>query len=115
MEQNHIQPPNQKPGNLPLFSMIVGIFALFACMSPPMQLLFGSTALMIAYLSRQGRPMAGPAVAGSIMGICGILCSFLMLGFYVLTIRMMDNPEYVAMQRAVMQQYQEMMDAFGVK
>ena len=49
------------------------------------------------------------------MGICGILCSFLMLGFYVLTIRMMDNPEYVAMQRAIMQQYQEMMDAFGVK
>jgi len=53
MEPNHIQSPNQKPGSLPLFSMIVGIFALFACMSPPMQLLFGSTALMIAYLSRQ--------------------------------------------------------------
>ncbi|MCI8659949.1 MAG: hypothetical protein HFG54_06855 [Lachnospiraceae bacterium] len=115
MEPNHIQSPKTKSGNLPLFSMIVGVFALFACMSPPMQLLFGSTALIIAYLSRQGRPMSGPAVAGTIMGICGILCSFVMLGFYVLTIRMMDNPDFVAMQREIMKQYQDMFDAFGVK
>lgn len=115
MEANHPQPSNRKLSTLTLFSMIAGIMALFACMSPPVQLLFGSTALITAYMSRRGRPMAGPAVAGTIMGICGILCSFLMLGFYVFTIRMLDNPDYVAMQREILKQYQDMMDAFGIK
>ncbi len=115
MEQNHIQSPDRKSNTFAIFSMIVGIFALFACISPPMQLLLGATALIVAYISRNGRAMTGPAIAGTVMGIWGILCSFLVLGFYVFTIRMLDNPDYVAMQREILRQYQEMMDAFQVK
>ena len=114
MEQNHIQSPDKKSFSFAVFSLAVGVFALFACISPPMQLLLGAAALMAAYMSRNGRPMTGPAVAGTIMGICGILCSFLFLGFYIFTIRMLDNPDYVAMQRELMRQYQDIFSSFSL-
>lgn len=113
MEQNHIQSPDKKTNGFAFFSLAVGIFALFACVSPPIQLLLGAAALMAAYVSRNGRPMTGPAVAGTIMGICGILSSFLFLGCYVFTIRMLDDPNNVAMQREIMRQYQDMLDLFN--
>lgn len=115
MEQDHIQSPDKKSNTLAILSLAVGIFALFACISPPIQLLLGAAAMMAAYISRNGRPMTGPAVAGTIMGIFGILCSFAILGFYVFTIRMLDNPDYVAMQRELMRQYQDMFNAFNAK
>lgn len=115
MEQNHIQSPDKKTSTFAFFSMAVGIFALFACISPPIQLLLGATALMAAYFSRNGQPMTGPAIAGTIMGIFGILCSFLFLAFYVFTIRMLDDPNNVAMQREIMRQYQDMFNAFSTK
>ena len=111
MEQNHIQSPDKRPNTFAFFSLAVGIFALFACVSPPMQLLLGASALMAAYLSRNGRPMTGPAIAGTVMGICGILSSFVFLAFYVLTIRMLDDPNTVAMQREILQQYQDMLNS----
>ena len=113
MEQNHIQSPDKKSNSFAVFSLAVGVFALFACISPPMQLVLGAAALMAADMSRNGRPMTGPAVAGTIMGICGILCSFLFLGFYIFTIRMLDNPDYVAMQRELMRQYQDIFSSFS--
>ena len=113
MEQNHIQSPDKKSNTFAIFSLSVGIFALFACVSPPMQLLLGAAALMAAYMSRNGRPMTGPAIAGTIMGICGILCSFLFLAFYIITILMLDKPDYVAMQRELMRQYQDLFNAFS--
>ena len=103
MEQNHIQSPDKKSNSFAVFSLAVGVFALFACISPPMQLLLGAAALMAAYMSRNG----------TIMGICGILCSFLFLGFYIFTIRMLDNPDYVAMQRELMRQYQDIFSSFS--
>ncbi len=115
MEPNHIQSTDRKSNNFAISSMIVGIFALFACISPPMQLLLGATALIVAYVSKNGRAMTGPAIAGTVMGVWGILCSFLVLVFYVFTIRMLDNPDYVALQREILRQYQDMMDAFNMK
>ncbi|MCI9105111.1 MAG: hypothetical protein HFG56_05955 [Lachnospiraceae bacterium] len=115
MEQNHIQSPDKKTNPFAFFSLAVGIFALFACVSPPMQLLLGASALMAAYFSKNGRPMTGPAIAGTIMGICGILSSFVFLAFYIFTIRMFNDPNYVAMHRELMRQYQDMMNAFTIK
>ena len=115
MEQNHIQSPDKKTNPFAFFSLAVGIFALFACVSPPMQLLLGASALMAAYFSKNGRPMTGPAIAGTIMGICGILSSFVFLAFYIFTIRMFNDLNYVAMHRELMRQYQDMMNAFTIK
>lgn len=115
MEQNHIQSPDKRTNTFAFFSLAIGIFALFACVSPPMQLFLGATALMAAYLSKNRQPMTGPAVAGTIMGICGILSSFIFLAFYVFTIRMLDDPNVVAMQREIMQQYQDMFNSFSTK
>ena len=46
-----------------------------------------------------------------VMGICGILSSFVFLAFYVLTIRMLDDPNTVAMQREILRQYQDMLNS----
>ena len=115
MEQNHIQTPDKRTNTFAFFSLAVGIFALFACVSPPIQLLLGATALMAAYFSKNGQPMTGPAIAGTIMGICGIISSFVFLAFYVFTLRLLDDPNNVAMQREIMRQYQDILNTFTTK
>lgn len=112
MEQNHLPSSDRKTTLFSLFSIMAGITALFACVSPPLQLLCGATALMMAYLSKNRQPMSAPAIVGTFMGIWGIFCSFLILGLYVMTIRMLDDPVYAAMHREFMQQYQDMINAF---
>ncbi|NBH73496.1 hypothetical protein D3Z51_16065 [Clostridiaceae bacterium] len=115
MEQNHIQSPDKRTNTFAFFSLAIGIFALFACVSPPIQLLLGATALMAAYFSKNGQPMTGPAIAGTVMGICGVVSSFVFLAVYVLTMRMLDDPNYVAMQREMMRHYQDMLNTFTTK
>ncbi|MCI9183482.1 MAG: hypothetical protein HFG61_01225 [Lachnospiraceae bacterium] len=115
MEQNHLQPPDRKTAFFSMLSITAGILALFACMSPPLQLLCGAMALMMAYISKNRHSMSAPAIIGSLMGFWGIFCSFLVLGLYVMTIRMLDDPSYVAMHREFMRQYQDLINAFSFK
>ncbi len=116
MEPNRLPSPQNKKNFFSLLSITAGIFALFACVSPPMQLLFGATALMMAYISKNNeRSLPVPAFVGSLLGIAGIFCSFAVLGLYVMTIRMLDDPGYVAMHREFMRQYQDMINSFPLK
>ncbi len=115
MEQNHLQPPDRKTAFFSMLSITAGILALFACMSPPLQLLCGAMALMMAYISKNRHSMSAPAIIGSLMGFWGIFCSFLVLGLYVMTIRMLDDPSYEAMHREFMRQYQDLINAFSFK
>lgn len=112
MEQKPAPSPERRAAMWGRFSMIAGIAALFTCSSPPTQLLFGAMALIMAYMSRSiSRPLGRRnifAIIGTVLGVFGVLCSLLLAGCYVLSLRLMDDPSYAAMYRELMQQYQSM-------
>ncbi len=108
------QKPGQKKSlfyNLALLSIVSGIFALTSCCNPPVQLVFGAAAVMLAWLSKNGRPMAVPAVIGMVMGIVSIILSILIFVQYIWAMDLMSDPNNAAMVKEVFRQYQEIFDS----
>lgn len=103
----------QKPGQndslyykLAIFSIMTGIFALTSCCYPPLQLVFGVAAVLLAWLSKNGKPFAVPAIIGLIMGVVSVLISILMFVQYVWAMSLMSDPSNAAMVKDFYQQYQ---------
>lgn len=113
MDQNNTPNLGKMSGTFSVVSLIFGIFALMSCISPPIQLLFGAMALMTAYLSRNEKRLTGPAVAGTVLGILGIIFSILIFIYFMATIRLMDDPANMALFRQAMSQYKELIDGLN--
>lgn len=85
---------NEKAGNFAFLSMATGLASLFSLFNPPIGLLLGSAACILAYLTYTCRRRLGaPAIIGSILGVIGILVSLLIFFNYLFVIRFLDNPE----------------------
>ena len=92
---------------LAISSMALGLIAIISCFSPPVQLGFGATALILAYASRLNRPLTIPAVIGAVLGILSIIVSATVL----YGIRMMDDPANAAFMREFMKEYQDALNS----
>lgn len=115
MEQKDPLNLGKMSGTFSIVSLILGIFAIMSCISPPIQLLFGAAALMLAYLSKNGKRLTGPAVAGTVLGILGIIFSILIFIYFMATVRLMDDPANMALFRQAMSQYQELINGLNQK
>lgn len=113
MDQKNTLNLEKLSGTFALVSLILGIFALMSCISPPVQLLFGAAALMSSYLSRNGKRLTGPAIAGGVLGILGIIFSILIFIYFMATVRLMDDPANIALFQQAMSQYQELINSLN--
>lgn len=105
------QPQNTKPANhLATVSLVVGIFALICCCLPPLQLLLGSTAMILAVLSKKGQPFCGQAIAGLILGIIAILVSIMIFAYLIFVIDLMQDPANAAKVSEFMNEYQNILN-----
>lgn len=108
------QTPGQKKSlfyNLALLSIVSGIFALTSCCSPPVQLVFGAAAVMLAWLSKNEKPMTVPAIIGMIMGIVSIVLSILIFVNYIWAMDLMADPNNAAMVKDIFRQYQDVFNS----
>lgn len=105
MEQQH-------PSRLPVVSLISGIVGLISCCTPPVQMLFGAAACITAYLSKQGKPLRGAALAGMILGVFSIISSLLIFFYYMAAMQILGDPANAAIVREIMQQYQAILNGF---
>jgi len=87
-------------------SMAFGLIAIISCFSPPTQFFFGAVALMLAYLSKQGRPLRAPSVVGIILGAASILISIFLCAMVIYGVRIMDDPANAALVREILEEYQ---------
>lgn len=106
------KPEPQKPNTFATLSLISGIFALVSCCFPPLQLLLGASAIMLAIVSKKGGPFPGTSMAGLILGILSVICSILMFINFVFTMQLMQDPANAKIVNQVMEQYQSLFDSF---
>ncbi len=103
-------PPKQPANNMAVTSMVLGIVSLLvSCCCFPVGFIIGFAlgmgGLVLAVLSKKGKPFSGYAIAGlvlSILGICGSLFIFIC---YVITANLMKDPEYAALFNEILRQY----------
>lgn len=105
------RPQPQKPNTLSALSLTAGILGLISCCVPPLQLLIGAAAIMLAVVSKKGRPFSGLAVAGLILGILSVICSILMFVNFAITMQFMQDPANAEIMDQIMEQYQTL---FGI-
>lgn len=105
------EPPKQK-NSYATVSLVSGIFGLLTlcCMAFPIAIILGVGAIAFAVISKQGRPMTGPAIAGIILGA---FCIVLGIGefLYILAISaFMKDPENAAMFNEIYNQLEQQMN-----
>ena len=103
--------PKQK-NSYATVSLVSGIFGLLTlcCMAFPIAIILGVGAIAFAVISKQGRPMTGPAIAGIILGA---FCIVLGIGefLYILAISaFMKDPENAAMFNEIYNQLEQQMN-----
>lgn len=98
---------------LPTLSIMVGIFGLTSCCYPPLQLVLGAAAVMLAYLSKNGKPLSAPAVAGTVLGVASIVLSIFIFLQYIWVMDLMADPANSAMMKEVFRQYRELFDSIS--
>ena len=105
------EPPRQK-NSYATISLVSGIFGLLTlcCMAFPIAIILGVGAIAFAVISKQGRPMTGPAIAGIILGA---FCIVLGIGefLYILAVSaFMKDPENAAMFNEIYNQLEQQMN-----
>ena len=103
--------PKQK-NSYATVSLVSGIFGLLTlcCMAFPIAIILGVGAIAFAVISKQGRPMTGPAIAGTILGA---FCIVLGIGefLYILAVSaFMKDPENAAMFNEIYNQLEQQMN-----
>ena len=110
MKQRKPSSPGSRTKTFASLSMVSGIFALISCCSPPAQFLFGSIAIMLAYLSHSGKPLSKTSRTGLILGIFSILFSLYIFIHYLWAMQIMEDPTYSQFVKEFLKQYQNMLD-----
>ena len=105
------EPPRQK-NSYATVALVSGIFGLLTlcCMAFPIAIILGVGAIAFAVISKQGRPMTGPAIAGIILGA---FCIVLGIGefLYILAVSaFMKDPENAAMFNEIYNQLEQQMN-----
>ena len=100
------QPPRKEKNNLALASMLIGIFSFINCCIPFIQFPLAVTAIVLAIISKKGRPFTGFAIAGLVVGIISVLISLGMTLYWGLVLDMMQDPEFMEIYNEIMQMYE---------
>lgn len=106
------KPERQKPNTFATLSLITGIFGLVSCCFPPLQLLFGAAAIMLAVISKKGGPFSGISIAGLVLGILSVVCSLVLFACFAYTVKLMQDPEYARMINQMMEEYQHIFESY---
>lgn len=112
MEQSPQNSLNTVFSRFPLFSLIAGICSLLACCSPPKQLLLGAIAIILAWASKNGRPLGRTARIGLILGILSVIISIVIFVYYMFMLHFMDDPANSELVREAIRQSQELLKYF---
>ena len=96
---------------LPFFSILAGILGFLACCNPPLQLICGSTALILAWLSKKEQPLKPQAIVGIILGCICILFSFFIFFQYMWAMNIMEDPANAGIIKEIYRQTQEMLES----
>ena len=83
MEQN-TGAKRPAPNRLALVSLLLGISGILSWFYPPLQIIFGASAALTAWLSRRDRRFTGAGIAGFVIGIFCIFLSFFIFFQYML-------------------------------
>ena len=62
--------------------------------------------LVLAISSKKGKPFSGYAIAGLIVSILGICESLFLFFSYILTVKMMQDPNFSSLMNQIMEQYE---------
>lgn len=100
-----------KPNTLATLSLITGIFALISCCFPPLQLLLGVAAIMLAIVSKKGAPFTGMAIAGLVLGGISVVSSLLIFTLYVYSLRIIQDPANAGAVKDFMTQYESLYES----
>ena len=98
---------------LPFFSILAGILGFLACCNPPLQLICGSTALILAWLSKKEQPLKPQAIVGIILGCICILFSFFIFFQYMWAMNIMEDPANAGIIKEIYRQTQEMLESMA--
>lgn len=98
---------------LPFFSILAGILGFLACCNPPLQLICGSTALILAWLSKKEQPLKPQAIVGIILGCICILLSFFVFFQYMWAMNIMEDPANAGIIKEIYRQTQEMLESMA--
>ena len=99
------QPPRKQKNGLALASMLLGIISLINCCIPFFQFPLATAAIVLAIISKKGRPFHGFAIAGLVIGIISVLISIGMTFYWGLVLEMMQDPEFMEMYDEIMRMY----------
>lgn len=106
------QRTNQQPTNpVAVTSLILGIISmLVSCCCFPIGFIIGFVLAMIglvlAISSKKGKPFSGYAIAGLVLSILGICESLFLFLSYLITARMMQDPNISNLMNQLMEQYE---------
>ncbi|MCD8223068.1 MAG: hypothetical protein LUD07_12970 [Clostridiales bacterium] len=82
------------PKKLAILSLASGISSIAVIFNPPIELLLGACAVLLAWLFRiYNQKFSLLSIIGLVLGIIGILLSIFVFLNYIAVIRLMDNPE----------------------
>ena len=87
-------------------SMVLGIFSIISCCASPLAVLLGIGGIVLAILSKKGKPMSGFAIAGIILSAIGLIISLAFFAYYLFVLSMMKDPRYASFFNEILEQYQ---------
>ncbi len=102
--------PKPPINNMAVTSMVLGLVSiLISCCCFPIGFILGFAlgmgGLVLAILSKKGKPFSPYAIAGLILSILGICESLFFFGCYLLTAHLMRDPRYSALFNEILEQY----------
>ena len=112
MEQN-TGAKRPAPNRLALVSLLLGISGILSWFYPPLQIIFGASAAITAWLSRRDRRFTGAGIAGFVIGIFCIFLSFFIFFQYMLVYEVARDPANADLIRQVYHQAQEILNHMG--
>lgn len=89
---------------------LCGILGIFSFFYPPIQLIFGSSALILAYVSKNSGSLHGSAIAGIILGVLCIIISFVIFKEYIWVMDLLDDPASSAEIKEMIQMYRDLIE-----
>ena len=110
MEQN-TGAKRPAPNRLALASLLLGISGIISWFYTPVQIIFGASAALTAWLSRRGRRFTGTGIAGFVIGIFCIFLSFFIFFQYMLVYNVAQDPANSELIRQVYHQAQEILNS----
>ena len=104
--QGQGQPLKKEINPMAVTSMVLGIFSIISCCASPLAVLLGIGGIVLAILSKKGKPMSGFAIAGIVLSAVGLVISLAFFAYYLFVLSMMKDPRYASFFNEILEQYE---------